>query len=266
IPEKCPACGSDLARGEGEVAVKCVALDCPAQAQERIRHFASRDAMDIEGLGEKNVELLYAKGLIKQFTDMYRLKKEDILELPRFADKSAGNLIEAIKKSRHTTLSRFLYALGIMHVGEFSAKLIARNFRSIDDLCHVDALRLGGIKQIGETIARSVAVFFNNEKNLRTLEVLKKQGVVITNPDYQGAKQEKLPLEGLTFVVTGTLPVPRKEVEDMIERLGGHISSAVSKNTKYLIAGDEPGSKLEKARSLGVKVIDYHAFFEMTGH
>ncbi len=162
-------------------------------------------------------------------------------------------------------MSRFLYALGIMHVGEYSAKLIARNFRAIDDLRHVDALRLGGIKQIGETIARSVAGFFNNENNLRTLEALKKQGVVITNPDYQGAKQEELTLEGLTFVVTGTLHVPRKEVEDMIERLGGHVSSVVSKNTKYLIAGDEPGSKLEKARSLGVEVIDYDGFLKMAG-
>ncbi|MBF0559852.1 MAG: NAD-dependent DNA ligase LigA, partial [Nitrospirae bacterium] len=125
VPDKCPACGSSLVRGEDEVAVRCVALDCPDQAQEKIRHFASRDAMDIEGLGEKNVELLYSKGLIRQFSDIYHLRKEDILALPRFAEKSASKLIDAIEKSKHTTLSRFIYALGILHVGEFSARLIA---------------------------------------------------------------------------------------------------------------------------------------------
>ncbi len=264
IPAICPACGSDLARGEEEVAVRCVALDCPAQTQERIKHFASRDAMDIEGLGEKNIELLYSKGLIRHFTDMYRLRKEDILELPRFAEKSAGNLIQAIEKSKHTTLSRFLYALGIMHVGEYSAKLLARNFGSIDELYRVSVLRIAGIRQIGDTIARSVADFFNNRDNLHTLHMLRKLGIVITNPDFHTAKQEKLSLEGITFVITGTLPVPRNEVEDLIESLGGHVSSAVSKNTSYLLAGDGPGSKLEKARSLGVKVIDYNEFRKMT--
>ena len=176
-PGKVPCLRFHSCQGGGEVAVRCVALDCPDQAQEKIRHFASRDAMDIEGLGEKNVELLYSKGLIRQFSDIYRLRKEDILELPRFAEKSAGNLIEAIEKSKHTTLSRFLYSLGILHVGEYSAKLIAKNFRSPDDLCKVDALRLAEIKQIGETIARSVADFFNNKENVRTLDIMKNRAL-----------------------------------------------------------------------------------------
>src|SRR5208283_4467691 len=265
IPEKCPACGSILVREDGEVAVRCVALACPDQAQEKIRHFASRDAMDIEGLGEKNVELLYSKGLIRQFSDIYRLRKEDIVELPRFAEKSAGNLIEAIEKSKHTTLSRFLYSLGILHVGEYSAKLIAKNFRSLDDLCEVDASRLAEIKQIGETIARSVADFFNNNQNLLTLDTLRRQGVEIENPDYEGRKKEKLRFEGVSFAITGTLPEPRKKVEDIIEGLGGHVSSAVSSNTDYVLAGDDPGSKLDKAHSLGVKVIDYDDLLKMAG-
>lgn len=262
-PERCPACGSILVRGKGEVAVRCVALDCPDQAREKMRHFTSRDAMDIEGLGEKNIELLYSKGLIRQFSDLYRLGMEDLLKLPRFAEKSAANLIEAIEKSKHTTLGRFLYALGILHVGEYSAKLLARNFGSIGDLYKVDALRVSGIRQIGETIARSVADFFNNDENLRTLDILKQHGIVISNPDYHLVKHKALPFEGITFVITGTLPEPRKKVEEIIGDLGGHVSSSVSSSTGYVLAGDEPGSKLDKARSLGVKVIDYAAFMKM---
>ncbi|MGB9716313.1 MAG: NAD-dependent DNA ligase LigA [Thermodesulfovibrionales bacterium] len=257
IPEKCPVCGSKVIREEGEVAARCIGLNCPAQVQERIRHFASRGAMDIEGLGEKNVELLYSKGLIKHFIDIYKLKKEDLLELPRFAEKSAQNLIEAIEKSKNTTLSRFLYALGILHVGEYAAKLLAKNFEKIEDLYNVKPEKITEIRQMGEKIARSVSDFFNDPENLKTLKSLKLLGVKITNPDFEEKKKGKLPLDGLTFVITGTLPKPRKEIEDMIERLGGHASSAISKSTDYLIVGEDPGTKLKKAESLGVKRISY---------
>ncbi|MGQ9571191.1 MAG: NAD-dependent DNA ligase LigA [Thermodesulfovibrionales bacterium] len=257
IPEKCPVCGSKVLREEGEVAIRCIGLNCPAQVQERIRHFASRGAMDIEGLGEKNVELLYSKGLIKHFIDIYKLKKEDLLKLPRFAEKSAQNLIEAVERSKNTTLSRFLYAMGILHVGEYAAKLLAKNFGKIEDLYNIKPERITEIRQIGEKTAMSISDFFNDTENLKTLKTLKSLGIRISNPDFEVKKKGKLPLEGLTFVITGTLPKPRKEIEDMIERLGGHASSTVSKNTDYLIVGEEPGTKLKKAEGLGVKKISY---------
>lgn len=257
IPEKCPVCGSKVVREEGEVAVRCIGLDCPAQVQERIRHFVSRQAMDIEGLGEKNVELLYSTGLIKHFADIYKLKKEDLLKLPRFAEKSAQNLIDAIEKSRHTTLSKFLYGLGIIHVGEYAAKLLSANFERLEDLHHIKAETVMEIKQIGEKIANSVTAFFSDPENIRTIEKLKSLGLKITNPDFKEKKKGNMPLEGLTFVITGSLPKSRKEVEDMIEELGGYAASTVSKSTDYLVVGDEPGSKLDKAKSLGVKTVTY---------
>ncbi|NOZ25152.1 MAG: NAD-dependent DNA ligase LigA, partial [Nitrospirae bacterium] len=158
-----------------------------------------------------------------------------------------------------------LYALGILHVGEYAAKLLARNFRRLEDLYNVDPDRIAGIKQMGEKIARSVSDFFSDPENLRTLETLKSLGLEITNPDFEGTKKKRLPLEGLTFVITGTLPRPRKEVEAMIEDLGGHASSAVSKSTDYLVVGESPGSKLQKARALGVRTISFEELLEMAG-
>ncbi|MDA8238796.1 MAG: NAD-dependent DNA ligase LigA [Nitrospiraceae bacterium] len=257
VPEKCPACGSRVMREEGEVAVRCVSLHCPAQIREKIIHFTSRSGMDIEGLGEKNVELLYSKGLIKHFEDIYRLKKEDLLALPRFAEKSSQNLIDAIERSRHTTLARFLYAIGILHVGEYASKLLARNFRRLEDLYHVPPERFVSIKQLGEKIASSVSMFFDDAKNLKTLDTMKKLGLEIGNPDFADDKRGGAPLEGRTFVITGTLPKSRKEIEDLIESRGGHVSSAVSTQTDYLVVGEDPGSKLGKAESLSVKTITY---------
>lgn len=265
IPERCPVCGSKVVREEGEVAVRCVGLNCPAQLQERIRHFSSRAAMDIEGLGEKNVELLYSQGLISHFTDIYRLKKADILNLPRFAEKSAQNLIDAIGRSKETTLSRFLYALGIIHVGEYAAKLLAKNFEGLEDLYNVTPEEVTAIRQMGEKIARSVSDFFNDPENLRTLDELKRLGVRIKNPDFEGGRKGKRLFEGLTFVVTGSLPVPRKDIEDMIEEQGGHAASSVSRDTDYLIVGEKPGSKLRKAKELGVRTISYDELLRMVG-
>ncbi|MEW5743962.1 MAG: NAD-dependent DNA ligase LigA [Nitrospirota bacterium] len=263
LPETCPACGSGLVREPGEVAVRCVSLECPAQAQERIKHFASRAAMDIEGLGEKNVELLYEQGLVRRLTDIYRLKEEALLELPRFAEKSARNLIAAIERSKKTTLARFLFALGIIHVGEYAARLLAKHFKRLEDLYHVEPERIIAIKQMGDKTARSVADFFNTGDNIHTLKTLKELGLSITNPDYEGDKQKRRPLEGLTFVITGALPKTREEVKEIIEQQGGHVASTVSKKTDYLVAGDEAGSKLEKARSLDVKVITYDELLKL---
>ncbi len=266
IPDHCPVCGAKVIRQEGEVAVRCIGLNCPAQVKERIRHFASRNAMDIEGLGEKNVDLLYEAGLIRHFVDLYKLKKEDLLKLPRFAEKSAQNLIDAIERSKKTTLSRFLFALGIHYVGEYTAKLLAKEFKNLEDLYHVSYERLIQIPQIGEKTARSVALFFNDDKNLQTLEELKALGLQITNPEYRGEEEKgEEPLKGLTFVITGALPRPRQEVEELIERLGGHAASSVSRKTDYLIVGESPGSKLQRAQTLGVKTISYDEFLKMAG-
>lgn len=262
-PVTCPVCGSAVEKDEGGVAFRCIGLNCTAQVQERIRHYASRAAMDIAGLGEKNVELLFSKGLIRHFEDIYRLKKEDLLELPRFAQKSAQNLIEAIEKSKTTTLARFLYALGIIHVGEYAARLLGRNFRDIEALYHVQPDRIVMIKQMGEKIADSVSRFFNDAGNLRTLATIKSEGVNISNPDYEIVSSEKRTLEGMTFVVTGTLPRSRKEVEELIERRGGHAAGSVSKSTNYLVVGDDPGSKLRKAQALGIKTISYDELVDM---
>ncbi|HMK48696.1 MAG TPA: NAD-dependent DNA ligase LigA [Thermodesulfovibrionales bacterium] len=257
IPARCPVCGSRVVREEGEVAVRCIGLNCPAQVQEKIFHFASRGALDIEGLGEKNIELFYSRGLVHNFVDIFKLRKEDLLMLPRFGDKSAQNLVEAIDKAKDAILARFLYALGILHVGEYASKLLAKNFRDIDELRNVKEERILQIKQMGEKIAHSVSEFFNDSENLRTLDTLKSLGLHLKNPDYSEATASKKPLEGLTFVITGTLPRSRDEIEELIGNLGGRAASSVSRNTSYVILGTDPGSKLRKATELGVKTISY---------
>ncbi len=263
VPKTCPACGSNVVREEGEVAARCVSLHCPAQIREKLMHFASRAGMDIEGLGEKNVELLHERGLIRHFEDIYRLKKDDLLKLPRFAEKSAQNLIDAIDRSRHATLARFLFAIGILHVGEYAAKLLARNFRRLEDLYHLKEEDVLGIKQIGEKIAASVAAFFGDPRNLDVLTAMTSLGLSLTNPDFAAKEAGPLPLDGLTFVITGTLPKPRKEIESLIEKNGGHTASAVSAATDYLVVGDDAGTKLEKAKKLGVKTISYATLEKM---
>jgi DNA ligase (NAD+) len=263
VPGKCPVCGSKVVREEGAVAVRCVSLHCPAQVQEKIMHFASRGGMEVEGLGEKNVELLYSRGLIKHFEDIYKLKKEDLLDLPRFAEKSAQNLIDAIETSKQATLAKFLFAIGILHVGEFAAKLLARNFRKLEDLYKINPEKIVHIKQMGEKIAASVSTFFDDQKNINTLESLKSLGLKIKNPDYVSIKKGIMPLEGLTFVITGSMPKSRKEIEILIESNGGHASSAVSASTDYLLLGEDPGSKLAKAKKLGVKTLSYNELLKL---
>ncbi|GAQ94484.1 DNA ligase [Thermodesulfovibrio aggregans] len=263
-PEHCPVCGSKTVREPGEVALKCINFNCPAQVEERIKHFASRRAMNIEGLGDKTVELLHKTGFIKSFVDLYKLRQEDIRKLPGFAELSSKKLIEAIERSKKTILARFLYALGISQVGEYAAKLLAQNFRRLEDLYHVKMEQLIEIPQIGEKTAKAIEQFFNNEENLKAIEELKSLGLTLANPDYK-EKEESLPLKGLTFVITGTLPKPRYEVQDMIEKAGGKVSSSVSKNTDYLVVGEEPGSKLAKANQLGVKTISYEELLKMLG-
>jgi DNA ligase (NAD+) len=183
--------------------------------------------------------------------------------LPRFADKSAQNLIDGIERSKTNTLARFLYSLGILHVGEYAAKLLAQNFKDIGELYHITTERITDIKQMGEKIADSVSRFFNDQENLQTLESLIDSGVRIANPDFKIESTERRPLEGMTFVITGTVPESRKDVENLIERMGGHTSRSVSKNTSYLVLGDAPGSKLKKAQALGIKSISYDELMTM---
>lgn len=262
IPEHCPVCGSKTVREPGEVAVKCINFNCPAQVEERIKHFASRRAMNIEGLGDKTVELLHNKGIIKHFVDLYKLRQEDIKGLPGFAELSSKKLIEAIEKSKKTTLSRLLYALGISQVGEYASKLLAQHFRKLEDLYYIKAEKLVQIPQIGEKTAKTIEQFFNNEENLKAIEELKKMGLKVENPEFEEEKKPS-PLKGLTFVITGTLPKPREEVKEIIEKAGGKVSSSVSKNTDYLLVGEDPGSKLAKAQALRVKTLSYEEFLKM---
>lgn len=263
VPEKCPVCGSGVAKEEGGVAVRCIGLDCPAQMQERLIHFASRGAMDIEGLGEKNIELIYSKGLIRHFPDIYKLREEDLLDLPRFAERSVHNLIRSIEKGKHATLAKFLYALGIVHVGEYAAKLLAKNFSRVENLYHIKSEKISGIRQAGEKISKSVADFFNDQGNINAIEEMNSLGLKISNPDFEDKQGKDRPLEGIVFVITGTLPVPRTEAEDLIESLGAHVSSALSKSTDYLVAGEEPGSKVLKAKTFGIKTISYEELLKL---
>jgi DNA ligase (NAD+) len=267
-PEECPACRSKIIKEEGEVAYRCINFNCEAQVMERIMHYASRGAMDIEGLGEKNIVLLYSHGLIKHFIDLYKLTEEDLLKLPRFAEKSAQNLIAAINKSKKTTLARFIVALGILHVGESAAKLLARNFEKLDHLYDVKRERILEIKQMGEKLADSITSFFNEEENKHTLnKLVKEYRLNISNPDYvRSTTREKGTLDGLTIVVTGTLSKSRDEIKELIEKNGGKATDSVSKKTNYVLAGDEPGkNKIDKAKELGVTIIDEKQFMKIAG-
>ncbi|HQA03727.1 MAG TPA: NAD-dependent DNA ligase LigA [Thermodesulfovibrio thiophilus] len=261
-PAHCPICGAKIVREPGEVALKCINLNCPAQVEERIKHFASRRAMNIEGLGDKTVSLLHERGLIKNFVDIYKLKQDHLRDLPGFAELSSKKLIEAIDRSKRTTLARFIYALGISQVGEYAAKLLAEHFRTIEDLYHVKMEQLIKIPQIGEKTARAIEQFFNNEENLEAIDELKRMGLTVENPDYQ-EKEKPLPIKGLTFVITGTLPRPRHEVQEIIEQAGGRVSSSVSRNTDYLVVGEDPGSKLTKAQELGVKTVSFEELLKL---
>jgi len=261
-PAHCPICGAKIVREPGEVALKCINLNCPAQVEERIKHFASRRAMNIEGLGDKTVSLLHERGLIKNFVDIYKLKQDHLRDLPSFAELSSKKLIEAIERSKRTTLARFIYALGISQVGEYAAKLLAEHFRTIEDLYHVKMEQLIKIPQIGEKTARAIEQFFNNEENLEAIDELKRMGLTVENPDYQ-EKEKPLPIKGLTFVITGKLPRPRHEVQEIIEQAGGRVSSSVSRNTDYLVVGEDPGSKLTKAQELGVKTVSFEELLKL---
>lgn len=260
-PDRCPACGSKLVSSPDEVALRCTNAGCAAQLKESILHFASRNAMDIEGMGEAIVDQLVDKLLVKDYSDIYGLKLDQVRNLDRMADKSARNLIDAIEASKSNELHRLIYALGIRHVGERSGWLLAQHFGSMDRLMQADAEELAGIREIGPIVAGSICDFFRNRENARIIEKLRKALVRMTQPK---AKAGLGRLDGKSVVITGTLEsFSRSEAEELVRSLGGNVSSSVSKNTDILVCGKEPGSKLDKARSLGVKVIGEDEFKEL---
>ena len=258
MPENCPACGSSLVRKERESAWRCENLQCSPQVQRRIEHFVSRNAMDIEGLGEKVIAQLIDAGLIKDFTDLYWLKREELLKLDRMADKSCDNLLKAIEKSKDREFFRVIFAIGIRFVGIHSAKLLASHFPSIDRLKDASFEEINAVPEIGPVIARSVVEFLGNPKNLRAIERLKKSHVCL---EAEVGATHKLPLQSKTFVLTGSLrDFSRTDATRTIESLGGKVSSSVSKNTNYVVAGESPGSKLDKAKKLEILIIDEEEF------
>ncbi|MEO0088638.1 MAG: NAD-dependent DNA ligase LigA [candidate division WOR-3 bacterium] len=260
MPETCPVCGGKVVREADEVAYRCINASCPAQIKRRIIHFASRQAMDIEGLGEKWVETLVDKGLIKNFSDIYKLKKGDLLKLERMGEKSAENLLKAIEASKNRPFHRVLYALGIRHVGLGTAQILANAFNNIDELMKASKERLSSISGIGPIVAESIYNFFHTKENIELINKLKEVGINFEREK----KEEKKILAGKTFVVTGTLKnFTRQQVHELILSLGGNVGTSVSKKTDYLICGADPGSKLDKAKELGVKIISEEEFLEM---
>ncbi|HHT73502.1 MAG TPA: NAD-dependent DNA ligase LigA [Firmicutes bacterium] len=253
MPSECPACGSEVVRLPGEAATRCVNKACPAQQQERIIHFASRGAMDIEGLGPAIVDQLIQAGLVRSAADLYRLKKEDLLGLERFGEKSAQNLIDAIAGSKDRPLARLIFALGIRLVGAEVARELANHFHSIHELGKATEEELMAVPAIGEKIACSVVDFFSDPENQRLIGELEEVGVSL---ETQVEQESGDALAGLTFVVTGKLgQFSRSEIEGQLRQLGANVTSSVSKKTDYLVAGEKAGSKLDKARELGVPVL-----------
>lgn len=262
IPERCPVCGSKVVRLEGEAAHRCIDIACPAQIKEHIRHFVSRGAMDIDGMGEKLVSQLVETGAINDPADIYYLDREKLLRMERLADKSAGNILNAIERSKAPPLDKFMVALGIPHVGEHVAKLLVRHFHRLDAIVEAAEEELAAIEGIGPVIALSIARFFQEPANRRVLEKLKGAGV---SPG-EAASARGTALAGKTFVFTGSLQrFTRSQAKAAVEALGGTASESVSKKTDYVVAGAEAGSKLEKAGSLGITVLSEEEFMEMAG-
>lgn len=264
MPSVCPECGEPTVRLEGEVAVKCINISCPAQIRRGMIHFVSREAMDIDGMGESIITLFLKEGLIKDVSDIYYLKKEQIVPLERMGEKSADNLIKAIEKSKSNDLWRLINGLGIRFVGVKGAKILASNFSSLDEIMNADVERLQQLEEFGSIMSESVVKFFREEQNLAVIQKLKDAGV---NTEAGEDKSEGIPqlFEGMKIVLTGTLPtLKRNQAKEIIELRGGKATSSVSKSTTFVLAGDEAGSKLTKANDLGIKVIDEDMFLKLS--
>jgi len=261
---KCPICASAITREEGEVDWRCSGgLFCPAQRKQAILHFAQRRALDIEGLGDKLVDQLVDAGIVGTLPDLYKLGLANLTALDRMGEKSAVNLLAGLEASKHTSFARFLYGLGIRHVGETTAKDLAKHFGNVDRLMAASVERLLEVNDVGPTVALSVRTFFDQRHNVEVVEQLRAAG--IEWPETDGAAETApKPLAGKTFVLTGTLPsLSRDDAKDRIEAAGGKVSGSVSKKTDFVVAGAEAGSKLDKANELGIAVLDEAALLAM---
>ena len=259
IPKKCPVCGATAVRKEGEVAVRCPNKTCPARLKWRLQYYASRDAMDIDHLGESTIDKLMDEGLIDNIADLYSLKKEDILKLEGFKEKSAQNLLDSIENSKKQDLSRLIYGLGIRHVGKYAAQIIASRYNSIDELAKTSSEELKEIDGLGDKTAEAIGTFFATEENRELIGRLKDIGVKTKE-----ARKTDLPLQGKKFVFTGGLSkLSRPEASDLIKQKGGIVTSSVGKDINYVVVGDKPGSKYEKAKKLGLNIIDENEFITL---
>ncbi len=260
MPTRCPVCGAQILRKTGEVVLRCPNPDCPAQIKEILKHFVSKGGMDVDGLGDKIVSQLIGKGLVKEAADLYDLRFEDLIQLDKIAEKSAQNLLAAIEQSKTTTLPRFIYALGIRHVGEHVAERLSQGIGSLEGLQQADEETLLAIDEIGPQIAESVVSYFSDESNQNHIRRLLEAGVRFIG---RGPAVDT-PLQGKVFVITGTLQsMKRSEARDRIVRKGGRMGSSVTQGTNYLVVGESPGSKLQKARNLGVAILQEDEFLRL---
>jgi DNA ligase (NAD+) len=263
MPDRCPVCGSKVERPEGEAIHRCTGIACPAQIKENLAHFVSKGAMDMDGLGYKFLEQMVDKKIIQDQADLYFLKKDDMMKMDRMGDKLAQNLLDAINKSRNPSLTNLIYALGIRNVGYHLAGVLAKNFKSLDNLVKQTVDDLTQVYEIGPIVAQSIYNFFHNPKNLKVLEKLKKGGVKFP---VEKVKVKESPFSGKTFVLTGGLDsFTRDEATKIIEEMGGRVSSSVSKKTDFVIVGKDPGSKYDNALKLGVKTINEEDFKKLIG-
>ena len=264
MPKICPSCGSPVSCENGEAALRCTNTDCPAQLMRHMIHFVSRDAMDIDGLGERVLRAMVENSLISSPLDLYRLSKDDIMTLEKKKDKSAENLVKAVEKSKSNDLYRTVFALGIRHIGQKAAKLLADKFRTLDNIANASMEDISSIDGFGEIMAESVYQYFQLDESKKLVEEIKSLGINTENLSAPKNIDESNPFFNKTFVITGTLPnYKRTEAAEIIESMGGKVSSSVSKKTDYVLAGDEAGSKLTKAQSLGIKIIDESEFENM---
>jgi DNA ligase (NAD+) len=274
MPDQCPACGTAVVKKEGEVVLRCPNPDCPAQIMASLKHFVSKGGMNIDGLGEKTIAQLLNKGMIRDESDLYRLRHEDLMTLDKIEQKSTDNLIRAIEDSKKTTLAKFIFALGIRHVGEHIARLLAGHFErfdmiqnaSMEDLVYRKGKRGeddSGIKGIGEEIAGSIVSYFEDESNIQNIRRLLGSGIQLEEVT---PALPPSPISGKTFVLTGSLnSMKREQAKEQIIGKGGRISSSISGSTDYLIVGESPGSKLKKAEDLGVSILNEDEFLSILG-
>jgi DNA ligase (NAD+) len=263
MPMKCPSCGQPVSRVPGQVDIRCTNLECPEQVKRRLEHFAHKGALDIEGLGVMMVEQLVEKGLVKRIDHIYELNEEKLRRLDRMGEKSISNLLDGIEASKKQPLWRLIFGLGIMHVGATAARELADHFKTLESLQNASLDELIRVQNTGAVVASSIRDWFQNRDNIALIEALKKHGLNFGEADHEAT--ERHALRGTSWVITGTLSEPREVFEELIRRNGGRVTSSVSKKTNYLLVGEDAGSKLEKARQLGIEIVEEGKFRKMLG-